>query len=205
MTGTWESALVDWSAIVRSFIVLVCIFNPLSLIAISSEGAPAQNRAKRSTIVSSALCAALFLVSILNFLSVVFSVLSLAEASLRLAGGAILLASAVHDFQGSSSIYPSNERGTSECPVSGCLHSVTTIPSIASVFFLISDTNGSPDKLSYVMLAAVSAGYFMFLGRICRKGGSAVRPEIIAFRRVPSGIVLIVAIDMILLSIWPYG
>lgn len=91
----------------------------------------------------------------------------------------------------------------SECPFRVCLNNVTTIPSIAAVFFLISDTSGSPDKLPYVVLAAVSAGYFMFLGRIYRKGGSAVRPEIIAFRRVPSGIVLIVAIDMILLSIWP--
>ena len=194
---------MDWSAIVRSFIVLVCIFNPISLIAISCKGAPVQHHAKRSTIISSALCVALLLVSILYLLSVAFSWLSLAEASLTLTGGAILLASAVHDFQGRSSIYPSKERGMSECPFRVCLNNVTTIPSIAAVFFLISDTSGSPDKLPYVVLAAVSAGYFMFLGRIYRKGGSAVRPEIIAFRRVPSGIVLIVAIDMILLSIWP--
>lgn len=194
---------MESSEIVRSLIVLTCIFNPLLLLAVSSRGTRVQYHANLSTIFSMALCGALLIAITLFTLSVTISFLLLEGQSLTLTGGAVLIVFAARDFQRRSTSVASKKRQPSERPDRSHLFNVATIPSIAAVSFVISETHGSPAIYYYALLAAISSVYFALLGSIFYKRGGGIRPEFAALRRIPSGIVLIVAIDMILISLWP--
>lgn len=194
---------MESSEIVRSLIVLTCIFNPLPLLAASSREAQAQYHANRSKIFSMALCGALLIVIALYFLSVTISFLLLEGPSVTFTCGAILIVFAARDFQRRSANFASKNRQPSERPDRSHLFDVATIPSIAAISFVISETHGSPAIYFYALLAVISSGYFALLGSIFYRRGGGIRPEFASLRRIPSSIVLIVAIDMILISLWP--
>lgn len=194
---------MESSEIVRRLIVLICIFNPVSLLAMSARETRVHYHVNHSKIISLAICGALSITILLYVLSAVASFLLLKGQSLTLAGGAVLMVFVAQDFQKRTANGASKESEMSERPDRSRLVSAATIPSIVAVSFLISDTQGSPSIYLYVVFAAVSLFYFTLLGIVHYRRGGDARPELITLRKIPSGIVLIVAIDMILISLWP--
>ena len=194
---------MDWSAAVRSFIVLICVFNPLSVLAILPEVSAEKIAPSRIHIFSLALCTALLLTFILFGVSLVYDLLGFEGRPIEITGGAILLVTALLEFQRKSFLFgwkAENPEGHSE---KAAWLSLATVPSIAAVSFLIPDTNGSPTRGTYFLLAAVAATYYTLLGSTFKRHNSTARPHFRWLSKIPSGIVLIVAIDIILMSIWP--
>ena len=191
---------MDWSAAVRSFIVLICVFNPLSVLAILPKVSAVKISPSRVHIFSLALCAALLLTLILFGVSLVYDLLGFEGRPVEITGGAILLVTALLEFQRKPLLYgwkAENPEGHSE---KAAWLSLATVPSIAAVSFLMADTNGSPTQGTYFLLAAVAAAHYTLLVSNFEWKSSTARPHFRWLSKIPSGIVLIVAIDIILMS-----
>lgn len=194
---------MDWSAAVRSFIVLICVFNPLSVLAILPKVSASQVTQSRVQIFSLALCTALFLTLILFGVSLVYAQLGFEGRPIEITGGVILLVTALLEFQRKSLLLGAKAEDTEGHSGKAAWLSLATIPSVAAVSFLIADTNGSPTHGTYFLLAAVAAAYYTLLGSTLKRQNSTARPHFRWLSKIPSGIVIIVAIDIILMSIWP--
>lgn len=194
---------MDWSAVVRSFIVLICVFNPLSVLAILPKISAVKKPSSRVHIFSLSLCTALLLTLILFGVSLVYDLLGFEGRAIEITGGAILLVTALLEFQRKPLLIgwkAEDPEGHSE---KAAWLSLATVPGIAAVSFLIADTNGSPTQDTYFLLAAVASAYYTLLVSNFKWQSSTARSHFRWLRKIPSGIVLIVAIDIILMSIWP--
>jgi small neutral amino acid transporter SnatA (MarC family) len=146
---------------------------------------------------------ALLLTFILFGVSLVYDLLGFEGRPIEIAGGAILLLTALLEFQRKPLLFGWKAEDPERHSEKAAWLSLATVPSIAAVSFLIADTKGSPTQGTYFLLAAVAAAYYTLLGSNLKWQSSTARPHFRWLSKIPSGIVLIVALDIMLISIWP--
>ena len=196
---------MEWTTATRTFLVLLCVFNPLVVLSNSfhtTANADAKDRFDahhRPPYLATAVGAALVLIGSLYISSHALTVLRFRAEDIEIAGGIILFLCGLWNslfFERHRSLFAQLlfQRSWSHSRVR-----LTLLPGIPAVAFLLAETGGSPTGISCILLAITTILYWLVIHQMSGYGSQA-KYKLSMFMQIPQYVVMIVALDIILRS-----